>query len=105
MVSKRLSNNSSNKEILDNAKPPYEEALGLRLSGYDNVDITFQPKVDIKKPTKKPKDKILFCNLPWNMARKTNIGKEFLSLIDMFKNTPQGKFINRHKIKLSYSTI
>ena len=103
MVSKHLSNNSSNKEILDNPKPPYEEAL--RLSGYDNVDITFQPKIVFKKPTKKPKDKILFCNLPWNMALKANIGKEFLSLIDMFKNTPQGKFINRHEIKLSYSTM
>ena len=39
------------------------------------------------------------------MAVKTKIGKEFLSLVDMFKGTPQGKYINRHTIKLSYSTM
>ena len=39
------------------------------------------------------------------MAVKTKVGKEFLSLVDMFKNTPQSKYINRHCVKLSYSTM
>ena len=83
----RLSNNSGNKEILDKIKPPYEEAL--RHSGHEGAEIKFMPKEKIKKVPKESKSKqVLFCNLPWNMALKTNIGKEFLSLIDMFKNTP-----------------
>ena len=57
------------------------------------------------KRKKRNAKKVLFCNLPWNMAVKNNIGKEFLSLIDMFKNSPQGKYINRHTVKLSYSTM
>ena len=39
------------------------------------------------------------------MAVRSKIGKEFLSLVGMFKNSPQGKFINRHTIKLSYRTM
>ena len=57
------------------------------------------------KRKKRNAKKVLFCNLPWNMGVKNNIGKEFLSLIDMFKNSPQGKYINRHTVKLSYSTM
>ena len=34
------------------------------------------------------------------MAVKTKVGKEFLSLVDMFKNTPQSKYTNRHCVKL-----
>ena len=40
MVGKRLNNNSSTKEILDAAKPPYEQAL--KSSGYKDVNINFQ---------------------------------------------------------------
>ena len=57
------------------------------------------------KRKKRNAKKVLFCNLPWNMGVKNNIGKEFLMLVDMFKNTPQGKYINRHTVKLSYSTM
>ena len=104
-VGKRLSNNSSNEQVLNKAKPPYEEAL--KHSGRENIEIKFTPTENTqKRPKNNPKSKkVLFCNLPWNMALKTNIGKEFLLLIDMFKNTPQGKYINRHTVKLSYSTM
>ena len=39
------------------------------------------------------------------MAVKNNISKDFLSLVDLFKNSPQGKYLNRHTIRLSYSTM
>ena len=85
-VCKRLSNNSSNEKILNNAKPPYEEAL--KISGHENVEIKFIPKENTGKHKKKTNQKkVLYCNLPWNMALKTNIGKEFLFLVDIFKNT------------------
>ena len=98
-----MSNNSSTKEIFDIAKPLYEEAL--RNQGYTNVELNFIPKEKIHKPKKSNAKKIIYCNLPWNVAVKSNIGKEFLSLIDTFKNSLQGKYINRHSIKLSYSTM
>ena len=93
-VGRRLSNNSSTKEVLDKIKPEYEDSL--RSSGFHEAKINFQPKQTNIKTQKNKKKKVLCCNLPWNMALKTNIGKEFLALIDKFKNTPQGKYINRH---------
>ena len=66
--------------------------------------MNFKPSQNVKKQ-KKTSRNVIYCNLPFNMAVKTNIGKEFLSLVDMFKNSPQGKFINRHTVKLSYSTM
>ena len=83
-VEKRLSILSSNRKIFDDAKQPYIDAL--ESSGFKNVELNYQPKQNTKKPRKSKS--VLFCNLPWNMAVKTNIGKEFLSLIDMFKGTP-----------------
>ena len=74
----------------------------MKNSGFKNFEFKFQADLKPKK-SKKSSKKVLYCNLPWNMAVKSNIGKEFLSLVDTFKNTPQGKFINRHTIKLSYS--
>ena len=61
-VCKRLSNNSSNEKILNNAKPPYEEAL--KMSGHENVELKFIPEENTDKHKKKNKpEKDLFCNL------------------------------------------
>ena len=105
-VEKRLSNNSSNEKIFDSAKIPYQESLEKN-SNFTNFNLKFQTKQSSQKSNKSKSNskQVLYCNLPWNMAVKTNVGKEFLSLIDMFKNSPQGKFINRHTVKLSYSTM
>ena len=103
MVAKRLSNNSSNEHIFDNAKHPYIESL--KRSGFENVELNYTPRPNKPKTKKSNTKNVLYCNLPWNMAVKNNIGREFLSLVDMFKNSPQGKYINRHTIKLSYSTM
>ena len=104
-VCKLLSVLSSNKEIFDNAKQPYIDSL-TKNSGFENVEMNFIPKDESKrKPKKSNTRKVLYCNLPWNMAVKNKIGKEFLTIVDMFKGSPQGKVINRHTIKLSYSTM
>ena len=63
------------------------------------------PKQEKPKPKKSNSKKVLYCNLPWNKAVRNNIGKDFLSLVDLFKNSPQAKYLNRHTIKLSYSTV
>lgn len=77
----------------------------MKKSGFTNVELNYQPTQLSSKPKKSNARKALFCNLPWNMALKRNVGKEFLSLLDMFKGAPQGKYINSHKVKLSCSTM
>ena len=129
MVANRISNNSSNEKIFENAKKPYIQAL--KNSGHKDFEFKFQnkekpnitkPKLQPKKntnntkntrldPKQKPKKKKvkkrknLYFNPPWNIAVKTKVGKEFLALIDKFKGKPQSKYINRHVIRLSYSTM
>ena len=97
-----MSTNSSNKQIFDIAKPPYKEAL--KRSGFENFQLKYIPKNDLPKLKRSKSKKVWFCNLPWNTAVRNNIWRDFLSLIDSFKNTPQGKYINHHTVKLSYST-
>ena len=67
---------------------------------------------NIKKSPPKPKKKnrnrsnVTYFNPPFSLGLKTNIGKQFLSLID--KHFPTNNHLsialNRHNIKLSYST-
>ena len=51
MVCKRLSNNSSNKEIFDNSKQPYIDAL--KKSGFENITLDYIPKHNQSKPKAK----------------------------------------------------
>ena len=102
-ICKRLSTNSSNEQIFNIAAQPIKEAL--KRDGYHNFEMTYIPKQNKSKPKKSNSKKVLYCNLPWNKAVRNNIGKEFLSLVDLFKNSPQAKYLNRHTIKLSYSTV
>ena len=53
MVMKRLSNNSSNEKIFENAKPPYVEAL--KNSGFKNFEFKFQADLKPKKSKKSSK--------------------------------------------------
>ena len=69
--------------------------------------------VDINKSTQseKPKKKnrkreITYWNPPYNISLATNIGKQFLSLINKHfpANSELSSAFNRHTIKISYST-
>ena len=61
-----------------------------------------------KNENKKNKRKrnIIYWNPPYNKNLKTNIGKEFLKLIDKHfpTNNELSVAINRHSVKISYST-
>ena len=99
-VNKRLSTISSNKQVFDQASPPYQEAL--KKSGY-NFKLNFEPPSPSQK-SKNRKRNITYFNPPFSKNVQTKIGDQFLNLID--KHFPRGhslrKIINRNTIKLSY---
>ena len=104
-VNKRLSDISSDEQSFDAFKGDYERAL--RDSGHRSK-LTYsptQPETDEHHTPRKRRRDIIWFNPPFCASLKTNIGKEFLKLID--KNFPINhhlhKIINRKTVKLSYS--
>ena len=101
-INKRLSKISSNETVFNAAAPAYQEALAK--SGY-KYDLKFDPEAgNPPNKSRNRKRKICWFNPPFNLNTKTNIGREFLKLID--KSFPIGhplrKICNRNTIKLSY---
>ena len=85
----------------------YQEAINK--SGY-NYTLKFdpsasEPKVK-KKKSKRAKRHVLWYNPPYNSTVSTNIGKEFLKLIDECFPPfhPLHKVFNRRNVKIGYST-
>ena len=102
-VGKRLSRISANKAVFDAAVPPYQDAL--KKSGYDNK-LEFEPKIlGTKKKTRSRK--ITWFNPPFSASVKTNVGQEFLKLIDRsFPPTnPLHKLFTRQTVKVSYKCM
>ena len=101
MIEKRISSLSSTKEIFENEIGLYEKAL--KNSGY-NHKMTYTP--EITKNNRIRSKEITWFNPPFNKAIKTNVGAEFLKLIDhhFHNNHPLHEFFNRSSIKVSYST-
>ena len=85
-ISYRLSTNSSNETIFNEAKTEYESAL--QKSGYKE-----KLKYTAKQPAKnKRKRNIIWFNPPFNKSLDTNIAQKFLQLID--KHFPRSNIIN-----------
>ena len=59
-----------------------------------------------KQKSRNRKRNILWFNPPWNLEVKTNIGKEFLKLVEecFHPENPLSKICNRKTVKVSYST-
>ena len=100
-VNKRLSSISANKQVFDLATPPYQEAL--RKSGYD-FNLEFQPPASNQNKKLNRQRKISWFNPPFSKNVQTNIGKQFLNLLDKNfpANHPLRKIINRNTVKISY---
>ena len=103
-VNQRLSSISSDEEMFNQASPMFQEALDK--SGYQ-YKLKFNPKNP--KPTSKKKNRkrnVTWFNPPYNATVKTNVGKEFLKLVDECfpPHHPLAKIVNRKTIKVSYST-
>ena len=80
-INKCLSTNFNNAQIVNEACPPYTEAL--KKSGYNTnlqFDQTCYDKNNEKNKTRKRK--ITWFNPPFNINVATNFAKIFLTLID-----------------------
>ena len=105
-INRRLSTNSKNAQILNEACPAYTEAL--KKNGY-NTNLQFD-KTGTNKSNEKNKTRkrnITWFNPPFNINVATNVAKTFLSLIDKHfpKDKKLSKIFNRNTIKVSYSFL
>ena len=103
-VNKRLSSISSSEAMFKKAAPLYQEAL--EKSGY-SCTLKYEPQANNPKQKKRGRKRhILWFNPPYNHTVRTNVAREFLSLID--KCFPPGhplrKIFNRNTVKVAYST-
>ena len=92
---------SSNEDIFKSVAPIYNQAL--KNSGF-NEEIKYEPRRT--KRTRRPR-KVIYFNPPWDDQIRTNIGGQFLRLVD--QHFPPGSelhsIFNRQKLKISYSNM
>ena len=102
-INRRLLEISSNAGVFDEAAKSYQEALGK--SGY-TFKLQFKPP-QTSLPKSNRSRNIIWFNPPYNRNVKSNIGRQFLRLID--QSFPVGhklrKIFNRNTLKLSYSCM
>ena len=89
---------SSNEDIFKSVAPIYNQAL--KNSGF-NEEIKYEPRRT--KRTRRPR-KVIYFNPPWDDQIRTNIGGQFLRLVD--QHFPPGSelhsIFNQQKLKISY---
>ena len=102
-INNRLSRTSANKTVFDAATPVFQEALtrswySFTLKYDPPTVLTTQKK---KKCRTKP---VTWFNPPFSKNVKTNIGKEFLKLLDTAfpLSNPLHRLFTRHTVKISY---
>ena len=100
-VNKRLSNISASEQIFKDAIPPYQKALTE--SGYD-FELKFEPDVTPGTQKRNRGRRITWFNPPFSANVSTNIGGQFLRIIDICfpKTHILNKIINRNTVKVSY---
>ena len=108
-INKRLSSISSNESTFNKAAPPYQEALNK--SGYA-YKLKYKPTGNntTTKTTKEKRSRkrnITWFNPPYSKDVKTDIGKNFLKLIDTCfpPSNILHKVLNRNTVKISYSCM
>jgi len=107
-INKRLSEISSSEEIFNQAAPAYQTAL--EKSGY-KYKLKYQPRSDkenVRSSNRRKRARnITWFNPPFDLRVKTNIGREFLRIVD--DSFPIGHklkpIFNRNTLKLSYSCM
>ena len=103
-INERLSRISANQQVFDEAAPPYQEALDK--SGF-NHKLKFQPPNPAKPKKRCRKKEVIWFNPPFSLNVKTNIGKEFLKLVDRAfpVGNPLRKIFNRNTLKIGYKCM
>ena len=100
-TSDRLSKNSSNKNAFHKSNGDYENAL--KQSGYNNMNLKYQPLVTFNTKQKSHRS-IIWFKPPFSGNVSTNVAKKFLQLVD--EHFPSSnilhKIFNRNSLKVSY---
>ena len=104
-INKRLSEISSDADTFKEAAPPYQQAL--QKSSY-SYTLKFTPQKQSPESatnSRKRQRNIIWFNPPFSKNVQTNIGREFLNLIEKCfpPNHKLRKLFNRNNLKLSYS--
>jgi hypothetical protein len=103
-INRRISALSSNEEMFLSVAPLYQEAINN--AGY-NYKLKYDPDSATTNQNKRSrKRKVLWFNPPYSTSIKTNVGGQFLKLIDKHFPTsnPLNKSLNRKNTKISYRT-
>ena len=104
-INRRISALSSDEEMFMSVAPLYQEAINK--AGY-NFQLKYIPESATTGQHKRSRRRkhVLWFNPPYSTSVKTNVGAQFLRLIDKhFPNTnPLSKIINRKNTKISYRT-
>ena len=102
MIENRLQGLSCNEKVFNEEKVIYEKAL--KDSGHPH-ELKFHN--DKKAKTRKRRrHNPSYFNPPFSLNVKTNVGAQFLKLVDKHgKGKPLGKIMNRSEIKVSYCTM
>ena len=103
-INKRLTNISCNKEVFDDAKRVYQDAL--KTSGYKNrLEYDDQLGNHAPRNRKQRRRNVIWYNPPYSKSVKTNIGGTFLRLIRKHfpDDSPLHKLFNKNTVKVSYS--
>ena len=104
-VNKRLSKNSANQKIFEDAIPPFQNALNS--CGY-SYQMKYEPNQSRYKINKNNhKRNVIWFNPPWSLNCKTKVGAKFLELVrtSFPPSHPLHKIFNRNTLKVSYSCM
>ena len=104
-IERRLSDNSATREVFEKAAPIHQAELNR--CGYTHK-LEFQPRVEKpkKKKQRNPRN-ITWFNPPYSVNIATNIGQEFLKLLDIHfpPGHPLRSVMNRSNIKVGYRCL
>ena len=103
-ISNRLSTNSCNKTVFDEASKYYNEVLGQcghseKLS-YNNINGNINRNHNFSR-------NIIWFNPPYDKSVETKVGETFLKLVKRHfnNNYRHHKIFNKNNIKVSYSCM
>ena len=103
-VEKRLSDLSSSEDIFTQSKAYYQDVLAR--NGYKHK-LKYNPSTTSNTNKRKRGRKIIWFNPPFSRTVASNVGKEFLRLIDFHfpAHNPLHKILNRNTVKVSYGCM
>ena len=100
IINKRLSRSSSNEEVFNSSKYPYEKSL--KDSGYTDFNLNFI-KTSSSNTKRNRQRNIIWFNPPFSRAVSTDVRKRFVQLASPFLTLQQApKIFKNNTAKVSY---